>query len=413
MKILKIPLIYFLFFLNASCSKGPDTGNNTPPPQVPNNATLNDVVYNLTDVGKLEALNASDGSTRWSCILDSNALTNSVSIFSSPAYVDSTLYIGSSDYYVYAINAKTGKVKWRFFTGRTSIDPYNEYLSSPAVSNKVLYIGGDKLYAINTDAGDLRWSKNLDNREVHSSPLVVNNVVYVNSLFDFYAFDAGTGSQLKQVNSLRYKFRNVSPCYFNGVVYNISEVQEIPIYQGVFLYTVSPEMLEGAGRGFGFQFNGPATNNWYSSPTVNDSSLYVCSDSLLYALEIEPAPTTPLKWKFTGDGVFDYYSPIADTARVYISNSKGLLYAIHAKTGSPDWIFDVKQKGSNRILNSPVLANGIIYISSDRAIYAINALDGKEIWRKNTVLKYGMMSSACVVSKTGEAFYSSISPMQN
>jgi len=69
-------------------------------------------------------------------------------VFSSPAISsDGTIYVGSSDHYLYALNPD-GTLKWKFQTGK-------RVFSSPAISSDgTIYVGSDDhyLYALNPDS---------------------------------------------------------------------------------------------------------------------------------------------------------------------------------------------------------------------------------------------------------------------
>jgi len=65
-------------------------------------------------------------------------------VFSSPAYVDGILYVGSGIGKVYAVEAQTGQEVWQFEAG-------GAVYSSPVVADGVVYFGGmdGYLYAVN------------------------------------------------------------------------------------------------------------------------------------------------------------------------------------------------------------------------------------------------------------------------
>lgn len=96
-------------------------------------------------------------------------------MLSSPAVVNGTVYIGSSDNNIYALNGTTGAKVWNYTTG-------SSVYSSPAVSNGAVYVGSDdnNLYALNATTGAKLWSYTTGGG-VDSSPAVVNGTVYVGS----------------------------------------------------------------------------------------------------------------------------------------------------------------------------------------------------------------------------------------
>ncbi len=402
------PFIILLFDLS-SCST-----NNDLPSTSSKYTSLNAMVFVRSDIGKLEALNPDDGSTVWSYMLEPNPNINYNNIYSSPAYADSTIYIGSSDYYVYAINAKNGLLKWKCFTGPTMFPPHGRYISSPCVYNNVVYIGGDKLYAINALTGVIIWSKDLEPGvygEVHSSPTVANNILYINSLYTFYSFNAATGAPIANLSSINvnYRFSHSSPCYYNGTVYNITDRQHTT-FTSSMIYGANPLSLLLITTDFADLSLKPTT---YSSPVIVNNSLYICADSVLYGYTLGPGGTIPRRWSFKSNGSYDFTSPDADGNLVFSGNNAGVIYAINAASGTIAWTLDVKSKGDDRIINSPVVANNEVYISSNKAIYALNATDGSVIWRKPTTGNLNLSSSACVISKQGQVFHAAVSGMRN
>ena len=65
------------------------------------------------------------------------------SVLASPAFVDDTLYVPSTDGFMYALKGSNGTLLWKFGVG-TSIN------SSPVVNNGIVYFGAEngKIYAI-------------------------------------------------------------------------------------------------------------------------------------------------------------------------------------------------------------------------------------------------------------------------
>ena len=73
-------------------------------------------------------------------------------MLSSPAVSGSSLYVGSSDHFLYALDRQDGILKWKFKTG-------GRITSSPAVSEGVVYFGSFDayFYAVDAATGALKW----------------------------------------------------------------------------------------------------------------------------------------------------------------------------------------------------------------------------------------------------------------
>ena len=139
------------------------------------------VVYIGDSAGTVYALDANDGSERWSFETDD-------SIQSSPAVADGTVYVGSWDDFLYALDAADGTERWRYDTGTGPS-------SSPAVVDGTVYVGDDggAMIALSADDGTERWEFGTGGRAVTSSPAVANGSVYVGADDgDVYAITGST-----------------------------------------------------------------------------------------------------------------------------------------------------------------------------------------------------------------------------
>jgi eukaryotic-like serine/threonine-protein kinase len=98
-------------------------------------------------------------------------------IWSSPAIVNKSLYIGSQDHYLYDINIVDGKLKWKYLSD-------GQINSSPAVyQNKVYFLTeAGTVYALNADTNDKIWNKNIgDGPYDYSSPSIYDSNVFIAS----------------------------------------------------------------------------------------------------------------------------------------------------------------------------------------------------------------------------------------
>jgi len=120
------------------------------------------------------ALDAENGTVKWSCPLDGEYSV------SSPAVADGKVYFGLDNNYVYALDAFNGDIIWSYKTE-------GAVQSSPAISDGLLFVGSSdgNLYAIGTpaiqvfDAGT--WNNETYTVQVQSN-LTVTDFMFKQSL---------------------------------------------------------------------------------------------------------------------------------------------------------------------------------------------------------------------------------------
>ncbi|MBM2825134.1 MAG: hypothetical protein HW402_798 [Dehalococcoidales bacterium] len=278
------------------------------------------------------------------------------SIYSSPAVADGTVYFGSRDNKLYALDAATGAKRWEFETG-------SWVESSPAIANGIVYFGSNdgRLYALDMHTGAKLWDFKAS-FSIVSSPAVAGGMVYFGSYdYGIYALDAATGRKLWYFKTGDLIMS--SPTVANGIVY--------------------------AGSGDGF----------------------------FYALD---ARNGRFRLRFPTPSV--HSSPVAIDGIVYFSNISGRLYAIAGDARSwPEeknirpwwamvwaWGYAPRPPDASGFLwrlqvdtittSSPVVADGILYLASDRKLYSID-INGRE---KSLVFEAGgsIRSSPAIVGTT-------------
>jgi outer membrane protein assembly factor BamB len=118
------------------------------------------------------------------------SITQQYYVQTLPTVVDGTLYVGSTDFNLYALDAATGAQRWVFATkGKIS-------LSDTAVANGVVYVGSEDhaLYAVDGHTGKQIWSY-ATGSSVISSPTVADGKLYLGSGDRaVYQLDAQTGA---------------------------------------------------------------------------------------------------------------------------------------------------------------------------------------------------------------------------
>jgi eukaryotic-like serine/threonine-protein kinase len=180
---------------------------HTDGPVISSPVVANETVYVGSSDHYLFALDLSMGTEKWKFKTGSR-------VTSSPAVLNGAVYFGSYDGYYYAVNSTTGLVKWEFKTGgehrfeakhlhgmqpasETMPDPFDVYLSSPAAWNGSVYFGSSdgNIYAVDAVTGGLRW-KFQTGDVVHASPAISESTLFIGSWNSyFYALDAMSGKE--------------------------------------------------------------------------------------------------------------------------------------------------------------------------------------------------------------------------
>ena len=117
------------------------------------------------------ALNAETGALVWKVPTGYDQCVQA-----SPGFANGLVYTGGSfDNNVYALEAATGATKWSFPTG-------GGIFTAPAIVGNTEYVGSldNKTYALNAQTGALMWSYKTGGN-IYSSPAVAKGVVYFGS----------------------------------------------------------------------------------------------------------------------------------------------------------------------------------------------------------------------------------------
>lgn len=287
--------------------------------------------------------------------------------------VNGIIYFGSKDKKLYALDAQAGKLKWSYKTSGWIV-------STPAVVNSVVYFGSwdKKLYALDALAGGLKWSYETGDC-INSSPAVVDGTVYVGSWDKkLYAVDAITG-KLKWVYETGGRVM-CSPTVANNIVYFASEDNHwyaVDVATGQLMWRYKTK--EDLG---------------YSTPNVAEGIVYfVNNEKEIYALD---AAVGELKWVYTGESEYgiDECSVIVMDGVVLCSDNSTDIWGLNAATGKLEWSlkesqsrFGIEESGFGIDISAPfALGNGMIYVAGVDAsvrnvFFALGLQTGCVVWK--------------------------------
>lgn len=138
-------------------------------------------VYVASEKAELYALNADDGSVKWTARVGGEVL-------SRPAVEDNIVLVHTTNGMLQALNADDGQIRWTANLDTPTLSIRGE--SSPVTAYGAVLVGGDsgRVTAIMMDQGQLIWQQRIAMpggateidrlSDVDATPIVVNNVVY-------------------------------------------------------------------------------------------------------------------------------------------------------------------------------------------------------------------------------------------
>jgi outer membrane protein assembly factor BamB len=335
----------------------------------------NGSIYIGSDDKNLYCLNSQTGELRWSYATEGI-------IRCRPAVLKGIVYFASDDGNLYALNSKTGKNIWKCYIGRKpnrilpGVTPakgeYWDYMqSSPVLNAGTVYIGsGDScLYAVNAQSGKIKWKAKTDGI-IRSTPCVDKEIVFVGSFDGFiYAFDENSGKMIWKVNLAGKQYRHVqcSPVVKKGILYCGG--------RNPFFYALDSKTGNEIWK-FSYDFS------WVeSSAIVNDGVVYVGSSDLnmIYAFD---AKNGAVKWSSKIENT-SWSTPFYDDGVIYIGLASykatanelagGGILAVDASTGKTKWKIECGQTPFiGGIVSSPLVEKNTLYYGSlDGNIYAV------------------------------------------
>ncbi|WP_136689387.1 GLUG motif-containing protein [Halorhabdus amylolytica] len=288
-------------------------------PHVMQSTIVNGTLYTaFHDGGQLYALDPETGAVKWSATPGGT----SGSTWTTPAYANGVLYIGSNDYKLHAIDAENGNELWNYQT-QTNVR------SAPAVVDGVVYFGSNNrnMTAVNATTGEELWHHTLyDPVLVESNPAVVDGVVYFGSGNSGGGY--GYGGNVTALNATT-----------GDLVWKYS----VPI---------------------GIQ----------SDATVVNDTVFIGDDNgNVYALN---ATDGTKRWDYTLSGEVDSGQVYAD-GTLYASSRGGNLTALNASDGTLKWEYTGRD-----FRGAPIVVDDVVYVMDfgNASVHAFNATDGTELW---------------------------------
>jgi outer membrane protein assembly factor BamB len=310
---------------------------------------------------------------------------------SAPVVAGGALFVGSKDGHFYARDAATGKKLWTVKLGVG-------VTYAPAVANGIVYVPftthsaprRGKLRALDAATGATLWTANLKNSTA-GSPTVANGRVFQSGGGDnpLYSFDALTGKLLWKTDM--YGGCWGAPAVAHGIVYSLSD-DRLNAYSaatgaklweqnglhggyGVGSAAVAAGKVYGNNGGQAAAYDAvDGTLAWQVGGGPNTSPGVAVAKDHVYALD-----TAGVVWNYGATNGVASLTQEQVGLRASPTLAKGILYAgayngvlaYDVKNGALLWSAPL----DNGVQESPVVANGRLYVLSAGSLYAYGLKD--------------------------------------
>jgi parallel beta-helix repeat protein len=297
-------------------------------------------------------------------------------INSGIAVAQGLAFATSADGYLYAVNVTTGKEAWRFWTGPES--------NSPSVANGKVFITvkSGAVHAVDAKTGKLVWNRTLDEEACPGAPLVLGSRVFINGKTKVYALNDATGVLLYIQPMARGQ--SIGPLVYNeGLI--VAPVLSGEVGVNGF------EANNGYAR-FWMTLSPTPADNIRNCPAAYNASLFILVSTPEGSTSVHALNTMNLpQWTKTVDGVTEASPAIANDV-LYVATQKAV-YALDAASGTTRWnrTLDSKQP----IKASLTVANGKLHLAVGDTLYALDADNGQPLW---TYKAQGLIQSSPAIT---------------
>lgn len=295
-----------------------------------------------------------------------------------------TIYVASSDGYLYALDANDGKIHWRYDTGAAVV-------ASPVIAKERIIVASSNgsLHAL-TQHGTKVWDYSSTSPLV-ATPIVRNEDLLLSSMDGTVKFLNGADG------TVRWTYRT------DGPIVSSPEVLENLVLISSKDKCVHAVSIDRGWRQWVYQTQAPIV----AGPLASTDSVYAGStDGTLYSLEAE---TGKLVWKYPTDkpivsrGTLEFtsltvcsedkyihciekykgellwkahlHSPvmtnlISSAGSLYVANREGWLQCFNLKNGELKWQMDCEK----RLESAPLVSGRTLYqgmVSGDLVAYAL------------------------------------------
>ena len=279
--------------------------------------------------------------------------TKELNFCGTPVVLDDRVIAHSVDGTVYALDRSLSRLIW------TSDITGSGFLSGVSDGELFVVAGGSRLWAIETDSGDLRWSKKFSRLfPVEMVPVIADGkVLFGSKNCVFYALDKINGTEVWTYEGDR-AFGWTDPVVAYGKVFvgdRGGVINALDLRTGVRLWS-----RKSGAVGL-------------STPGIAPGSILVGFHRIVVPYQEKTGEDDPRKRTFRS-GINPFGSPTIVGDTLFFGNLDGHLYAFDYETEKLRWAFET---GPRMQVHDFVYHEGILLVSTMEGIYALGNDDAK------------------------------------
>jgi outer membrane protein assembly factor BamB len=189
------------------------------------------------------------------------------------------------------------------------------------------------------------------------------------------AFDGATGKEIWKKERKTDAIRESPDAYTTPALLAHEGKKQIVVNGGDYVTGTDAVSGEEVWRASGLNPRQSQNYRIISSVTVKDGMIFAPT-RVKPLLALRPGGTgdvteSQLAWKYEGEGAPDVPSPISDGTFFYMVSDNGSITCLDMKTGKRVW--GPERTAVGTVSASPLLANGKIYITNEKAVTTIVA----------------------------------------
>ena len=303
---------------------------------------------------------------------------------SAPVIVDGVIYVGGY-FKVMALDAETGSTIWEVKTPGI-VD------SSPAVAGDMLYLGFTdwRVVALDVKTGQLRWEFKTGGPVV-AAVSVANGIAYVGSHGGgIYALDAANGKLIWKMETDGQIF--TTPAIYEGKLFAKStdgNLYAVNARTGQRrLRVLAPYLWDSLATGNGFVYVTTRGNLFAVDAAARELPFRrgvrrVWLQLWLWRFPVSQPPGEPgIAWSFfpeeSSQGIFS--KPAVTPEALYVGDLQGNFYAVDALDGTELWRFQT----GGAIRTPPIVVGQRVYVGAKGGVlYALDRFKVEVIWKRS------------------------------